>query len=105
MLASWIVHEKSAETHVAGINVKQGDTIDLVVDLGRGGDYTFDSFAWKVTVTKEPAKTQAAGDDSGSTWDSAAEFSGPPPARPKPLSPWEKYAQVLLESNEFAFVD
>jgi hypothetical protein len=24
---------------------------------------------------------------------------------PPPLSPWEKYAQVLLESNEFVFVD
>ena len=24
---------------------------------------------------------------------------------PAPLSPWEKYAQVLLETNEFAFVD
>ena len=29
-----------------------------------------------------------------------AESSGP-----APLSAWEKYAQVLLETNEFAFVD
>ena len=29
-----------------------------------------------------------------------AESSGP-----SPLSAWEKYAQVLLETNEFAFVD
>jgi hypothetical protein len=105
MLASWIVKEKSADTRVSGIHVTKGDIIDFVVDLGRGGDYSFDSFGWKVTIVKEPAKTQAAGEDSGGTWDSAAEFSGPPPAKPKPLSPWEKYAQVLLESNEFAFVD
>jgi hypothetical protein len=105
LLASWIVHEKSAGTRVSGIALKQGDTIDFTVDCGRGGDYAFDAFSWKVTITKEPAKTQAAGDDAGAVWDSAAEFSGPPPAKPKPLSAWEKFAQVLLESNEFAFVD
>jgi hypothetical protein len=55
-----------------------------------------------VKITKEPAPNDAAGDDAGSGWDSAAEFSGP---RPTPMTPWEKYAQVLLESNEFAFVD
>jgi hypothetical protein len=105
LLASWMIRDKSADTRVAGVAVKQGDTIDFVVDCGRGGDYGFDAFSWKVTVTKEAAKGQAAGDDAGSTWDSVAEFSGPPPEPPKPLSPWEKYAQVLLESNEFAFVD
>src|SRR6185369_8428211 len=47
MLASWIVKDKSADTRIASIAVKQGDTIDFVVDLGRGGDYSFDSFAWR----------------------------------------------------------
>ena len=69
----------------------------------------FDAFEWKVTITKEaPAPSQAsaaAGDDTGNTWDSAAEFSGPAPKPSLPLTGWEKYAQVLLESNEFAFVD
>ena len=27
------------------------------------------------------------------------------PGTPAALTPWEKYAQVLLESNEFVFVD
>jgi hypothetical protein len=27
------------------------------------------------------------------------------PGTPATLTPWEKYAQVLLESNEFVFVD
>ena len=27
------------------------------------------------------------------------------PGTPSPLSPWERYAQVLLQSNEFVFVD
>ena len=41
---------------------------------------------------------------------SAAEFirgeaSYASPGTPSPLTPWERYAQVLLESNEFVFVD
>ena len=72
------------------------------VDCGRAGDIGFDSFTWKVTITKQAAAEAVAGDDTGSGWNSAGEFAGPTPA---PLSAWEKYAQVLLESNEFAFVD
>ena len=38
-------------------------------------------------------------------WDAAADFGGPPAPTPEPLEPWEAYAQVLLASNEFLFVD
>ena len=42
-------------------------------------------------------------------WDARADFQGParPPEKTgKPvLSPWEKYAQVLLLANELVFVD
>ncbi|MEO7156184.1 MAG: hypothetical protein ABI039_01405, partial [Vicinamibacterales bacterium] len=104
LLASWNVHHKSADTKVAELLLKQGDTVDFIVDCGRAGDFGFDGFTWKVTVTKESPVDQVAGDDTGS-WDSASEFAGPAPKPAAPLSPWEKYAQVLLESNEFAFVD
>ncbi len=33
------------------------------------------------------------------------DFKGPPPIAPEPLDAWEQYAQVLLMSNEFVFVD
>ena len=33
------------------------------------------------------------------------EAAAAPEAAAKRLSPWEQYAQVLLEANEFAFVD
>ena len=33
------------------------------------------------------------------------EFGGIPTNPPVPLNAWEQYAQVLLESNEFLFVD
>jgi hypothetical protein len=43
-----------------------------------------------------------AGNAGPAEWNAAAQFAGPLPKR---LGPWEKYAQVLLESNEFVFVD
>src|SRR5262249_50799408 len=104
-LATWSLHHKSADTRVTDISLKQGDTLDFVVDLGPRGDVGWDDFAWAVTITKEPGDSPVAGDDSGSIWDSKEDFSGPPGATPKPLNAWEKLAQVLLESNEFAFVD
>ena len=38
-------------------------------------------------------------------WSAIKDFSGAMAPPPPPLSPWEKYCQVLLETNEFAFVD
>jgi hypothetical protein len=35
----------------------------------------------------------------------AAVPSTAPSKAPAPLTPWERYAQVLLETNEFVFVD
>jgi hypothetical protein len=103
-LATWMVHARQAETRMSPIHVKQGDTIDFVVDCGPANDFNFDSFGWKVTITKVATTGAVAGDDAGNTWDAMQEFSGTMP-KPIPPSPWEKFAQVLLESNEFMFVD
>ena len=35
-------------------------------------------------------------------WSAEEDFRGP---APRPLTIWERYAHVLLETNEFAFVD
>jgi hypothetical protein len=45
---------------------------------------------------------KSAGDGTRQVWDSAKDFSGPPALS---VNAWEKYAQVLLETSEFAFVD
>ena len=37
-------------------------------------------------------------------WSASGEFAGPPGKR-RPMSAWEKLAQVLLASNELLFVD
>jgi hypothetical protein len=105
LLATWNIYLKSAETKVASIALKQGESIDFVVDLGRANDVNSDSFSWPVTITKQAATEAVAGDDTGGGWDSVKEFAGPPAAPANPLTAWEKYAQVLLQSNEFVFVD
>ena len=73
----------------AHAEVKKGDTIDFIVECGTNESY--DSFEWAPTI-----KT------GGATWSAAADFAGP---RPPPLTPWEKLAQVLLETNEFSYTD
>ena len=82
----------NADTNLEKIDVKAGDTIDFITSLR--ADNNSDSFVWPVIIKGE------AGD-----WDSHAQFAGPTPPKPPPLSAWEKYAQVLLEMNEFVFVD
>jgi hypothetical protein len=88
-LASWSVNGSSAETKLNGIAVEQGDTIDFIVD-GRS-DPENDGFNWAPTITS-----------GGQSWVARNEFAGP---APEPLSVWARYAQVLLQTNEFAFVD
>jgi mono/diheme cytochrome c family protein len=88
-LASWVVWGVEAETRIAGLEVKQGEVIDFTVD-GRG-DPDNDAFSWSPAVQMDDIKSS-----------SRDEFRGPPET---PLNAWERYAQVLLGTNEFAFVD
>ncbi len=88
-LASWSVNGSSAETKLSGIRVEKGDTIDFIVDARR--DSENDAYTWAPLVK--------AGDR---TWSAKGDFAGPLPQR---LDVWARYAQVLLETNEFAFVD
>jgi len=88
-IASWIVDGRSAEAKITGIEVSKGDTIDFVVD-GRKDPET-DDFTWAPTIKS-----------GNTTWSAATDFKG---YSPKPLTQWARYAQVLLQTNEFAFVD
>jgi Protein of unknown function (DUF1553)/Protein of unknown function (DUF1549)/Planctomycete cytochrome C len=83
----------------ATFDVKAGETIDFVADPKSGNSY--DGFIWTVSITLKPL--QSPGREIG--YDSKDDFRGPPPATARPLSPREKFAQVLLMSAEFAFVD
>jgi hypothetical protein len=88
-IASWVVFGREVETKISGVDVEAGDTIDFIVD-GRD-DREGDSFSWAPVITLGDKK-----------WDAKADFRGP---HPRPLTLLERYAQVLLQSNEFAFVD
>ena len=94
-------HAVPVTTNAEGVAVHAGDTIDFVVDLR--GTQENDDFTWTVDVKLNSAErgSHAAGDDVTS-WNSAATFRKP---RATPLGIWARYAQVLLMSNEFVFVD
>ena len=72
---------------------QRGDTIDFVVD-GRGRD-TAAGFTWAPILRMDGSKL---------LWDSAKDFNGSP-AEARHYGAWERYAQVLLEANEFIFLD
>ena len=101
-LGQWIVHNSKAETDVAGFVVKAGDTIDFVTDNFKTTDH--DSFAWNAVLTFTPNTVKFA-PRTPQTFDTKNDFLPSARLQHKPLSDWEKYAQVLLLANELAFVD
>jgi len=88
-LASWWVNGSSAETNLNGIKIEKGDTISFIVDARL--DPENDAFTWAPVIK--------CGEQS---WNAKKDFAGPPP---QPLEIWARFAQVLMETNEFAFVD
>jgi hypothetical protein len=108
----WIVEVKKkgeaakpVPTEAKDIAVHAGDTIDFVVDLRENQEN--DAFTWTVAVQLEAVQLESAerasnAADNLTSWDSAATFRKP---RAPPLGIWARYAQVLLMSNEFVFVD
>ncbi|MEW6306370.1 MAG: PSD1 and planctomycete cytochrome C domain-containing protein [Verrucomicrobiota bacterium] len=102
MQKEWTLHAASAEHDIA-LNVKAGDYVDFVVDFR--ATLNSDEFKWAPHITLMDAVSAGSGSAAAREWDARKEFGGPPPAPVKPLSPWEKYAQVLLLANEFVFVD
>ena len=92
VLGEWVAHNAKVPTPLSRVEVKRGDTIDFVVDCR--GDSGYDTFTWSPVVREADRPTLS--------WDAKADFQG----RPAPgLAPWEQYAQVLLLTNEFLFVD
>ncbi|HLX63237.1 MAG TPA: PSD1 and planctomycete cytochrome C domain-containing protein [Planctomycetota bacterium] len=99
----WTVFGAATDTKSDGIKLKKGDTLDFVVDC-RENENT-DSFEWTVTIKILDYGASFSDEHGAIEWSSANGFSGTPSKPAAPLAPWEKYAQVLLLSNEFVFVD
>ena len=78
-------------------------SIDFVVDCRAGG--VNDNFTWTPTIKELDQKqtTATAAVATGKQWNAARDFAAP--ARGLRLYPWEKLAQVMLETNELTFVN
>jgi hypothetical protein len=102
-LAMYVLHNRKADTNLGPVELKAGDTIDFVVDI-RGG-LNNDQYTWTPVIVSKDEKPARATEEFKTEWDAQKEFAGPLLEPAKPLTAWEKYAQVLLSSNEFMFVD
>jgi hypothetical protein len=91
LLAEWISCRDDVETGFE-VEVAAGEILDFAVECR--ADNNADSFQW--------APALALGEER---WSATSGFSGPGEKQPSPLTGWEKYAQVLLETNEFVFLD
>ncbi|MEY2411213.1 MAG: hypothetical protein QOF48_3883 [Verrucomicrobiota bacterium] len=84
-------HGSLVPTKLPRVAVKRGDTIDFLV-IGKG------PFTWTPIVKLEGGKPGEVAE-----WNAEKDFSGT--VSPKHLEPWEKLAQVLLETNELTFIN
>ncbi|MFO0946170.1 MAG: DUF1553 domain-containing protein [Planctomycetota bacterium] len=96
-LGAWNVKAGVIETKVGPIEVVKGDSIDFILDCVSNDGH--DSFSWAPVIT---AETKGTSRMAAGPWDAAMDFDGPPPPA---MTPWEKYAQALMMTNEFSFVD
>ena len=99
-LGKWVVHHDKKETRINQVEVKAGDTLDFVTDCIENEG--FDSFNWSPKV-----RFLAEGDLPAQRmeWNAQTDFADKVKSEPKHLEVWQKYAQVLLLTNELVFVD
>jgi hypothetical protein len=84
--------------NLSKIVVKQGDTVDFVVESGK--DEARQNFIWTPTIKMEAPD---AASNETVEWNAKNDFSGK--VEMQRLAPWEKFAQVLLETSELTFVN
>ena len=91
MLGEWTAHNHAEATNLTSVTLAKGETLDFVIEPTATDN--FDSFEWTPTVRTS---------DSSMTWNARKDFGPPPPA---PLNRLVLYAQALMMTNEFVFVD
>ena len=94
----WSAHHRETQTAVDTIEISTGDTLDFIVDCLSNPNH--DSFQWspQIHLTTDAPVGQPK------HWNSQSEFSGTRD-QTRPLTVWDRIAQVLLMSNEFVFLD
>lgn len=99
VLVSQVLHNRRQEMNLDAVTLKQGDTLDFVVDIN--ADLNSDQHLW-APIIRDTTSPAAASSMTPPIWDAVRDFSGP---KPSLLNRWEQLAQVLLISNELMFVD
>ncbi|MDB6066225.1 MAG: Protein of unknown function (DUF1553)/Protein of unknown function (DUF1549)/Planctomycete [Pedosphaera sp.] len=99
LMGSWIAYNSRADTKLPRVQVKRGDVIDFITDCRENPKN--DAFKWSPIIKMEPIQNLAK--DSIMEWNAQKDFTGE--VRPRRLTPWEKFAQVMLETNELTFVN
>jgi hypothetical protein len=88
------LHHNTRQLDVETLDVKRGDTVDFIVDIG--DVLNNDQYLWTTVIQQ----VESVGKET--TWNSKLDFPAPITDR---LDGWEQLAQVLLCSNEFIFID
>ncbi len=101
-LGSWAVKKGKQETKIEKLEVVKGETLDFVVDSNQTVDS--DGFTWSPGIKLISSRQNVAAACGTSQWSASEDFSGPKEPI-KPLDPWQKYAQIILMSNEVVFMD
>jgi hypothetical protein len=101
LLGQWLAHNKKEDVKLERITVQRGDAIDFITDCLTNESY--DSFTWSPTIRFSADETTAS--DTKMEWNAASDFTDAARAQHPRLNAWQKYAQVLLMSNELVFVD
>ena len=100
-IGQWVVLKNKFPTKLPRLLVQRGDTLDFVVD-SRSNPLA-DNFSWAPKIHLSPTQPGA---DGVVDWDAREDFGGPENLEAKDrLNGWEKFAQVLLETNELTFVN
>ena len=92
LVGAYTAQKSQTPAKLPKLMVKRGDTIDFAV-AGKG------SFNWAPVI--KYLEGSKAGDVA--EWNAEKDFSGR--TVPKHMEPWEKFAQVLLETNEMTFIN
>jgi hypothetical protein len=99
-LGSYEIKADDQPTNLDKLELQAGDTLDFAVEpLGA----TAEKFFWSPIIKRADMATPEDSERKHQ-WVAEADFAGPPPAKLKGLSPWEKYTQVLLLTNELLYV-
>lgn len=111
ILGEWTAFNTEVETTATRLKIKVGDTIDFVVGCISGP--SFDSYSWAPTIElleSLESDQSLVHWPAGHVWNASTDYAESSrrittSSNREELDPWCQLAQVLLLSNEFAFVD